>query len=96
MKKEIVNAIEIQNVTKSFKVYFDKARTLKEHSQEELDKLINKIIQDRLDDNQLSDSPLTLKDIKVIAQTLSRVLRSVFHKRIKYQESVDEIQEKDN
>ena len=31
MKKEIVNAIEIQNVTKSFKVYFDKARTLKEH-----------------------------------------------------------------
>ncbi len=66
------------------------SRTLKDHSQEELDKLINKIIQDRLEDNQLSESPLTLKDIKIIATTLSRVLRSVFHKRIKYQESMEE------
>ena len=70
------------------------SRTLKEHSQEELDKLIFKIIEDRLNDNQLSDSPLTLKDIKIIAATLSRVLRSVFHKRIKYQDSIDDIQEK--
>ena len=71
------------------------SRTLKDHSQEELDALINKIIQDRLDDNQLSDSPLTLKDIKIIAATLSRVLRSVFHKRIKYQESIEEIKNKE-
>ncbi len=70
------------------------SRTLKDHSQEELDALINKIIKDRLDDNQLSESPLTLKDIKVIASTLSRVLRSVFHKRIKYQESIEELKEK--
>ena len=71
------------------------SRTLKDHSQEELDTLINKIIKDRLNDNQLSDSPLTLKDIKVIAATLSRVLRSVFHKRIKYQEPIDDIPEKE-
>lgn len=71
------------------------SRTLKDHSQEELEALINKIIQDRLNDNQLSDSPLTLKDIKVIAATLSRVLRSVFHKRIKYQESIEEIKNKE-
>lgn len=72
------------------------SRTLKDHTQEEIDKLINKIIQDRLNDNQLSDSPLTLKDIKVIAATLSRVLRSVFHKRIKYQEAIEDIQKKEN
>ena len=71
------------------------SRTLKDHSQEELEALINKIIQDRLNDNQLSESPLTLKDIKVIAATLSRVLRSVFHKRIKYQESIEEIKNKE-
>lgn len=69
------------------------SRTLKDHSQEELDALINKIIQDRLNDNQLSESPLTLKDIKVIAATLSRVLRSVFHKRIKYQEAIEDDKE---
>lgn len=71
------------------------SRTLKDQSQEELDALINKIIKDRLDDDQLSESPLTLKDIKVIAATLSRVLRSVFHKRIKYQESIEEIRNKE-
>ena len=71
------------------------SRTLKDHSQEELDALINKIIQDRLNDDQLSESPLTLKDIKIIAATLSRVLRSVFHKRIKYQETIDDLQAKE-
>ncbi len=71
------------------------SRTLKDQSQEEIDALINKIIQDRLNDNQLSESPLTLKDIKVIAQTLSRVLRSVFHKRIKYQESIEDLKNKE-
>ena len=71
------------------------SRTLKDHSQEELDALINKIIQDRLNDNQLSESPLTLKDIKIIAATLSRVLRSVFHKRIKYQEAIEDIKNKE-
>ena len=70
------------------------SRTLKDQSQEEIEALINKLIQDRLNDNQLSDSPLTLKDIKVVAATLSRVLRSVFHKRIKYQETNEENQEK--
>ena len=68
---------------------------MKDHSQEELDVLINKIIQDRLNDNQLSESPLTLKDIKVIAATLSRVLRSVFHKRIKYQEAIEDLKNKE-
>ena len=70
------------------------SRTLKDHSQEELDALINKIIKDRLDDNQLDESPLTLKDIKTIAASLSRVLRSVFHKRIKYQETSEELKNK--
>ncbi len=71
------------------------SRTLKEQSQEEIDSMINKIIKDRLDDNQLSESPLTLKDIKIIASTLSRVLRSVFHKRIKYQESIEDLKNKE-
>lgn len=71
------------------------SRTLKDHTQEELDNLINKIIKDILNDNQLDDSPLTLKDIKIIAATLSRVLRSVFHKRIKYQEAIEDIKNRE-
>ena len=50
--------------------------------------MINKIIVERLNDGQLSDSPLTLKDIKTIAGTFSRILRGMQHNRIKYQENV--------
>lgn len=71
------------------------SRTLKDHSPEELDALINKIIQDRLNDGQLSDSPLTLSDLKTIAQTFSKSLRAAHHQRIKYHENiVQELEEK--
>ena len=70
------------------------SRTLKDHSQEEIDAMIHKLFSDRLADNQLSDSPLTLKDLDTIASTFSRVLRSIHHKRIKYQENIIEELEK--
>ena len=52
--------------------------------------MIDKIIVERLNDGQLSDSPLTLKDIKTIAMTFSRILRGMQHNRIKYQENLPE------
>lgn len=66
------------------------SRTLKDHSQEELEELINKLISERLNDGQLSDSPLTLQDLKTIAATFSRVLRAAHHQRIKYHENIIE------
>ena len=64
------------------------SRTLKDHSTEELDAMINKIIQEKLNDGQLSDSPLTLKDLKTIATTFSKNLRAAHHQRIKYHENI--------
>ena len=49
---------------------------------------MNKIFTERLNDGQLSDSPLTLKDIKIIAMTFNKILRGMQHERIKYQEKV--------
>jgi len=66
------------------------SRTLKDHSQEEIEKMINKLTSDRLNDGQLSDSPLTLKDIKTISATFSRILRAAHHQRIKYHENIIE------
>jgi putative nucleotidyltransferase with HDIG domain len=59
-------------------------RAAKNPSNEEIDAIINKIIKERLNDGQLSDSPLTLKDVKTISETFSRMLRGMHHKRIKY------------
>ena len=64
------------------------SRTLSDHSQEALDALIDKLFKERLNDGQLSDSPLTLKDLKIIATTFSRSLRAAHHQRIKYHQSV--------
>ncbi len=59
-------------------------RAAKNPSNEQIDAIIDKIIKERLNDGQLSDSPLTLKDLKTIAETFSRMLRGMHHKRIKY------------
>ena len=63
-------------------------RSLKNPEQEDIENMINKIITERLNDGQLSDSPLTLKDIKLIATTFNRILRGMHHDRIKYHESM--------
>ena len=63
-------------------------RAAKNPSNEEIDAIINKIITERLNDGQLSDSPLTLKDISTIGETFSRMLRGMHHKRIKYNDDL--------
>ena len=63
-------------------------RAAKNPSNEEIDAIINKIIKERLNDGQLSDSPLTLKDITAIGETFSRMLRGMHHKRIKYNDDL--------
>ena len=69
-------------------------RSFKNPTPEDIDNIIDKIIVERLNDGQLSDSPLTLHDIKVIASTFSRILRGMQHERIKYQELDEKL--KDN
>ena len=63
-------------------------RAMKGATTDEIESIIDKIIVERLNDGQLADSPLTLKDLKVIAMTFSRILRGMQHNRIKYQEDV--------
>ena len=69
-------------------------RSLKNPTFEEIDAKINSIINAKLLDGQLSDSPLTLKDLKTIAATFNRVLKGMHHQRIKYHEDIETIHEK--
>ena len=70
-------------------------RSLKKPTQEEIEVIVNKIFTERLNDGQLSDSPLTLKDIKIVAMAFNKILRGMQHERIKYQERVmSELEEK--
>lgn len=65
-------------------------RAMKGATVDHIENIIDKIIVERLNDGQLADSPLTLKDLKVIASTFSRILRGMQHNRIKYQENIAE------
>lgn len=63
-------------------------RSLKNPTNEEIEAIIDKIIVERLNDGQLSDSPLTLKDVKTIAATFNRILRGMQHNRIRYHQDI--------
>lgn len=72
-------------------------RSLKNPSISTIEEKIMKIIDERLEDDQLSETPLTLKDIKVISSTFVRVLRGMQHHRIEYHETIlEELHKKHN
>ena len=66
------------------------SRTLEDPNPQTIRALIDRLIDQRLQDDQLSDSPLNFNDIEVIANTFERMLTAVLHRRISYP-SADEI-----
>lgn len=63
-------------------------RALKNPTNDEVDDLVDKLIHERLMDGQLSESPLTQKDLKTIGGVFKRVLRGMQHQRVKYHEDI--------
>jgi cyclic-di-AMP phosphodiesterase PgpH len=67
------------------------SRSLAEPSQGSIRALIDRIVEQRLQDGQLADSPLNFHDLEVIANTFERMLTAMLHRRIRYPSS-EEIQ----
>ncbi|WP_044158188.1 HD family phosphohydrolase [Virgibacillus sp. MSP4-1] len=61
-------------------------RSINEPSMDKIEKIVKSIIQDKLMDNQLNDSPLTFNDLHRIETAIYEVLKGIFHSRIKYPE----------
>jgi len=53
-------------------------------SNEDIDKIVDRIIQQRLDAHQLDGSGLTLNDVSAIRDSFVRTLRGMYHPRIRY------------
>jgi putative nucleotidyltransferase with HDIG domain len=51
---------------------------------EEIAEIVNRVIDRRVDDGQLSECGLTLRDVEIIRETFSSALKGTFHPRIKY------------
>ncbi|MGY0394665.1 HD family phosphohydrolase [Fusobacterium sp. SYSU M8A802] len=59
-------------------------RSLDEKSPMAMENMIRKIINGKIEDNQLSEANLTFKEIEVIIKTFVKTLVSIHHVRIKY------------
>ncbi len=59
-------------------------RSLSSPTQEKVEALVEKIIQDKLKDGQLDECNITLKDLDQIKKTFLKVILSIFHERIEY------------
>ena len=64
-----------------------KSRSLKDFSAESLSKIVNGTIDDIIAEKELSDTPLTFRDVTEIRKVLIKRLEAMYHPRISYPES---------
>jgi putative nucleotidyltransferase with HDIG domain len=60
------------------------SRSLKEPDEKSISALVDRIVKYKLDQNQLNDSNITLKDLETIKTIFKRMLMSIYHVRIDY------------
>ncbi|MEE1142293.1 MAG: HDIG domain-containing protein [Bacteroidales bacterium] len=61
------------------------SRSLKNHSESEISKLVDNIINSQIEDEQFSNSDITFKDVDKIKDLLKKKLQSIYHVRIEYE-----------
>jgi cyclic-di-AMP phosphodiesterase PgpH len=59
-------------------------RSLSKPTPVKIDQIIRKIIKDRLEDGQFDECDITLKELDIVAKTLTETLQGIFHSRIEY------------
>ncbi len=60
------------------------ARSLVKPSQSKIREAIDKLLRDRITDGQFDECPISLKELRIVADTLTNTLCSMLHNRIKY------------
>src|SRR5699024_3388003 len=59
-------------------------RCLKEPSPEKIDEIVSSIVNNKMMDGQFSETPLTLKELGEVKETVCEALKGIFHSRIQY------------
>ena len=60
------------------------SRSLKDYSEESIAALVEKILASRLDDSQLVEADISLRDINLVKESFKRYLMQIYHARIAY------------
>ena len=59
-------------------------KSMKSHSEEDINSLIDQVIDGKIRDNQLSNCNITFHDVDKIKQFLKKKMKSIYHVRIEY------------
>ncbi|MBO6792673.1 MAG: HDIG domain-containing protein [Balneolaceae bacterium] len=62
------------------------SRAMKNPTYSKLENLVNRMVDDRVSEGQLSHCPLTFRDLQVIKESFISILVGVYHSRIEYPE----------
>lgn len=68
-------------------------RSLSQPTPEAIESLVRKIVTDRLQDGQLNECDLTLKEIEMVTHSLCETLKGIFHSRIEYPELTKKVKQ---
>ncbi|WP_423799125.1 HD family phosphohydrolase [Neobacillus sp. SAB-20_R2A] len=68
-------------------------RSLSQPTPELIESLVKKIVADRLQDGQLNECDLTMKEIETVTFTLCETLKGIFHSRIEYPELIKKVKQ---
>jgi len=59
-------------------------RAVRPSSPEELSRVVEGIFRSRMEDGQLDEAPITLRELQIVKETYIELLRGAYHPRIKY------------
>ncbi|MGL4990866.1 MAG: HD family phosphohydrolase [Sarcina sp.] len=59
-------------------------RSIKEHTSENIEQMVNNIIKDKMEAGQLNNCDLTLREIETIRVCFLKALNGIYHQRIEY------------
>jgi hypothetical protein len=65
-----------------------KTRSDRPRTEEDIDRIVKTVLDDRLAKHQLEDTDLTLRDLQAIRESFVNTLRGVFHPRVQYPEAL--------
>ncbi|TCO08803.1 HD family phosphohydrolase [Natronoflexus pectinivorans] len=60
------------------------SRSLKNYSDDEIDRLVENIINDQIAENQFIDAPITFKEITEVKEVFKQKLKNIYHARVEY------------
>ena len=66
-------------------------RAMEKPTLPKIEAMIERIFHDKIDDGQMDDCPLSLREIDSIKATFLRVFHGIYHTRLDYQEEIDAI-----